>query len=119
MKNKVVKTKGNTKPYFDEDGITIYYGDCLEIMPELEPVDLVLTSPPYNSGQTYEKNLSDAEYISFTNKYLDAMDAILRIGGRAAINIAANSISGGEWHQILQILLQKHLDCFLCICWPI
>ena len=38
------------KPYYDHKGITIYHGDCLEILPELEPVDLVLTSPPYNLG---------------------------------------------------------------------
>jgi len=36
------------KPYYDHAGITIYHGDCLEIMPQLEPVDLVITSPPYN-----------------------------------------------------------------------
>jgi len=36
------------KPYYDHNGITIYNGDCLEIMPELEPVDLVVTDPPYN-----------------------------------------------------------------------
>jgi len=35
------------KPYYSHGGITIYHGDCLEIMPELEPVDLVLTDPPY------------------------------------------------------------------------
>jgi len=35
------------KPYYDEDGIVIYHGDCLEILPHLEPVDLVLTDPPY------------------------------------------------------------------------
>jgi DNA modification methylase len=35
------------KPYYEHKGITIYHGDCLEIMPELEPVDLVLTDPPY------------------------------------------------------------------------
>jgi len=35
------------KPYYQEPNITIYHGDCLEIMPELEPVDLVLTDPPY------------------------------------------------------------------------
>lgn len=34
------------KPYYDKDGITIYHGDCLEIMPQLESVDLVLTDPP-------------------------------------------------------------------------
>ena len=34
-------------PYYENSGITIYHGDCLEILPELEPVDLVLTDPPY------------------------------------------------------------------------
>ncbi len=35
------------KPYYDHAGITIYHGDCREILPSLPPVDLVLTDPPY------------------------------------------------------------------------
>lgn len=35
------------KPYFERDGITIYHGDCREVLPTLAPVDLVLTDPPY------------------------------------------------------------------------
>ena len=35
------------KPYYDEDGITIYNCDCREVLGQLEPVDLVLTDPPY------------------------------------------------------------------------
>lgn len=34
-------------PYFERNGITIYHGDCREILPTLGPVDLVLTDPPY------------------------------------------------------------------------
>ena len=34
-------------PYYDHDGITIYHGDCREILPTLPKVDLVLTDPPY------------------------------------------------------------------------
>ena len=34
-------------PYFEKDGQTIYLGDCREILPDLPPVDLVLTDPPY------------------------------------------------------------------------
>lgn len=34
-------------PYYDRDGITIYCGDCRDVLPHLEPVDLVLTDPPY------------------------------------------------------------------------
>jgi site-specific DNA-methyltransferase (adenine-specific) len=35
------------KPYYEQDGIVIYHGDCREILPELPKVDLVLTDPPY------------------------------------------------------------------------
>jgi hypothetical protein len=35
------------KPYFEDDAVTIYHGDCREILPTLPPVDLVLTDPPY------------------------------------------------------------------------
>ena len=37
-------------PYYDDGQVTIYHGDCAEILPTLEPVDLVVTSPPYNMG---------------------------------------------------------------------
>lgn len=37
------------KPYYEEDGITIYHGDCREILPQLPKVDLVLTDPPYGT----------------------------------------------------------------------
>ena len=40
------------KPYYSHGGITIYHGDCREILPHLEPVDLVLTDPPY--GMAYQ-----------------------------------------------------------------
>jgi len=35
------------KPYYDCDGITIYHGDCREILPMLPKFDLLLTDPPY------------------------------------------------------------------------
>ena len=38
------------KPYYEQDGITIYHGDCLEVLPELGTFDLIFTSPPYNLG---------------------------------------------------------------------
>ncbi|KKN22236.1 hypothetical protein LCGC14_0917370 [marine sediment metagenome] len=35
------------KPYYQDEWVTIYHGDCHEILPTLEKVDLVLTDPPY------------------------------------------------------------------------
>ncbi len=38
------------KPYYEHAGITIYHGDCREILPNLGPCDLLLCDPPYGSG---------------------------------------------------------------------
>lgn len=35
------------KPYFHDDAVTIYCGDCREIVPTLGRFDLLLTDPPY------------------------------------------------------------------------
>jgi site-specific DNA-methyltransferase (adenine-specific) len=56
-------------PYYSEGGITIYHGDCREILPEVWfGVDLLLTDPPY--GIAYDASHS---------KYKDgiARDAIV------------------------------------------
>ncbi len=42
------RTREAFKPVYDADGITLYQGDCLEILPQLEAVDHVITDPPYS-----------------------------------------------------------------------
>jgi site-specific DNA-methyltransferase (adenine-specific) len=37
------------EPYYSEDGITIYHGDCREILPGLT-ADALITDPPYGVG---------------------------------------------------------------------
>ena len=49
----MVKTM-KLKPYYQDDFATIYHGDCREILPQLDKVDLVLTDPPYPSYLTSE-----------------------------------------------------------------
>lgn len=38
-----------SKPYYAHGGITIYHGDCREVLPSLSPdsIDLIVTDPPY------------------------------------------------------------------------
>lgn len=47
------------KPYYDEDGCTIYHGDCREVLPRLEPCDLLFTSPPYGAQRDYAAPIGD------------------------------------------------------------
>lgn len=37
-------------PYYDQAGITIYHGDCREVLPEISGISLVVTDPPYVFG---------------------------------------------------------------------
>ena len=41
------------KPYYQDEWVTIYNCDCREILPELPKVDLVITSPPFNLGNSH------------------------------------------------------------------
>jgi site-specific DNA-methyltransferase (adenine-specific) len=35
-------------PYYQDDAVTLWHGDCREILPTLEAVDHVITDPPYS-----------------------------------------------------------------------
>ena len=41
------------KPYYDHAGITIYHGDCREVLPGLAACSCVVTSPPYLDQRIY------------------------------------------------------------------
>jgi site-specific DNA-methyltransferase (adenine-specific) len=36
-------------PYYQDGAVTLYCGDCLEILPDIGPVDHVITDPPYEA----------------------------------------------------------------------
>ena len=44
------------KPYYEQDGITIYNADCREILPSLPKVEAVVTDPPYGIKFKYESH---------------------------------------------------------------
>lgn len=41
-------------PYYQDESCTIYHGDCRELLPLIQPVDLVLTDPPYGLGDLWQ-----------------------------------------------------------------
>ena len=43
--------------FYSDDWATIYCGDCREILPMIEPVDLVLTDPPYGVNKDENDSL--------------------------------------------------------------
>ena len=46
-------------PYYQKDGITLYHGDCLEILPtfESDSIDMIFTDPPYGHNNNNNGDL--------------------------------------------------------------
>lgn len=46
-------------PYYEQDGIAIYHGDCEDVLPYVT-ADVTLTDPPYNVGMSYDGMVNDS-----------------------------------------------------------
>ena len=38
------------KPYYEQDGITIYHGDCRDVLPDIVSAGVIVADPPYTFG---------------------------------------------------------------------
>lgn len=121
------------KPYYDEDGITIYHGDCREVLPGLVEVDMVFTSPPYNlcgDGQRpsggdwsrliegyddYTDDLSHADYVVWQKGVLTACwDVLTEVG---AIYYQHKQILRGGAARLPFELVPNHIPIRQVITW--
>lgn len=92
------------KPYYEEDGITIFCGDCREILPQLPKVDAVITDPPYGvlvPGDLFSRKRDDRggdhglvrkpyhgyvdTYENFVNQIVPRLNESIDAADRAAI----------------------------------
>lgn len=65
---------------FDQDAnVVLFNGDCLELLSQIPSdfVKLVVTSPPYNIGKSYEKRLDLDTYLSQQEKVIKECVRIL------------------------------------------
>jgi site-specific DNA-methyltransferase (adenine-specific) len=65
-------------PYYEQDGITIYHGDCRDVLPTMK-ADAVVTDPPFKLSEVYSGN-PDA----------DNLDAVASIQDVARLLLAAS-----------------------------
>lgn len=69
------------------DRIFCKTSEKMEELPD-NSVHLMVTSPPYNVGKEYDKNLTLKEYRSFLKRVWSEVKRVLVPGGRACINVA-------------------------------
>lgn len=56
-------------PYYADDFVTIYHGDCRELMPAMQ-ADVCLTDPPYNVGMAYPSGDLRDDFPEWTASWL-------------------------------------------------
>lgn len=70
------------KPYYEQDGVTIYHGDCREILPTLQQPDVCITDPVWPNS-VFPSVLDPAQ--------LFAEAAALLTGSRLVVHLGCSS----------------------------
>jgi len=115
------------KPYYSDDAVTIYHGRWEDVLPTLEPVDVVFTSPPYNRGDMsgglanlsggYEDHsdvMDPADYEAWQKRFLLAAWAKLTEDGAIFYNHSPRVQDGEAW---LPLTLNPGLPLRQIIVW--
>lgn len=76
-------------PAFETESVAIYKQDCLEAMKQIPEglVDLTVTSPPYNIGKEYEKNLELEDYLVWCQNWMKEIHRITGEVGAFWLNL--------------------------------
>lgn len=119
------------KPYYEKDGITIYNGDCLDVMKEFKDksFDMVLTDPPYGVGASkgvggYGVSRTDKHYKDnwdkkrpdkiYFNELLRVSKNAIVFGGNYFADILPQSTHWIVWDKKGEIKFQNpYSDCEL------
>jgi site-specific DNA-methyltransferase (adenine-specific) len=63
--------------YYQDEAVTVYKGDCLEILPQLPKANIVLADPPYNLGKDYGEGFDDARDLEEYWRWFEARFAAI------------------------------------------
>jgi site-specific DNA-methyltransferase (adenine-specific) len=110
-------------PYYADDRVILYCGDDLAVIPHLQTVDAVVTSPPYNqlggrvpaegsgmfagngwitevNDNGYRDDMTEAEYLAWQTALGDALADVVRPGGSFFYNHKIRYRDGRPLHPI-------------------
>lgn len=93
-------------PYYDADGVTIFRGDCREVLPTLSlldllnPVDAVITDPPYGlsfMGKEWDHGVPGVAFWTEILRTAKPGTHLLAFGGTRTFHRLACAIEDAGW----------------------
>jgi len=77
------------QPAYEQPGILIYQGDCLDLLSRFPRgiVDLTVTSPPYNIGKEYENVRDVDDYVSWCAEWIGQLYEVSAPRGAFWLNL--------------------------------
>lgn len=88
------------KPYYEKDGMTIYHADCRDVLPNIDPVDVVITDPPYSVGR------AEGEFAASGN-----IAVALHLASEKAPSMLVFSTSSGRGFEFVRSSIRKLPHC--------
>jgi adenine-specific DNA-methyltransferase len=100
---------------YSRPGIRIYAGDCLEHMRKLPDavINLTVTSPPYNIGKEYEKQIALDSYLDWCEQWISEVHRITAPTGAFWLNLGYLSVPGRAKALPLPYLLWPRIPFFI------
>lgn len=93
-----------TRLYYERGPVKLFHGDCLEWFPSLEPLDAIITDPPYGCGKAdwdaefptkwFSHATEKAPLIGIITGSAGLKDSIRLVGDRYVDVIAARNLNG-------------------------
>lgn len=81
------------KPYYEDESVMLFLGDCRDVLPALDIVDHVLTDPPY-ARDVYQRLQSPNAHKRFRDDmhaYFRALIIVLDMTGNASTHAEKNA----------------------------
>ncbi len=108
------------KPYYEDDAVTLYHGDCRDVLPTLSVrVDAVVTDPPffmpathYQSRVKWQRAWADTSILAtFWATILDLTVPLLRPSGHFL------AFCNGDSYPVFYPEMYRRFDFLKCLVW--